>query len=178
MRLSDSEENLNKDLFLEKIEKLSLKIEQLNDEVSKMSHKLDKSNKINRSFGLKALQNSDPLDFTRDIYGIGSPKKRYLLSIRAITEIWKNRKNDILIVIRQQDKETYKDIKALGIRIPIDDIEKMRTLCQEMLSLLYCSCELKGVEINSVLRDIISDINEKGLEMVREIKNKMVFKEK
>lgn len=169
---------MNKDLFLEKIEKLSLKIEQLTDEISKMKYKLDKSNKINRSFGLKALQNSENLDFTRDIYGIGSPTKKYLLSIRAITEIWKNRKNDILLVIRQQDKETYKDIKALGIRIPIDDIEKIRILCQEILSFLYISCELKGVQINDVLRDIINDVNEKGFEMVREIKNKMILKEK
>jgi len=154
MKLSNCEDNLNKDLFLEKIEKLSLRIEQLTDEVSRMKHKLDKSNKINRSFGLKAIQNSDPLEFTKDIYGIGSPTKRYLLSIRAITEFWKKRKNDILLVIRQQDKETYKDIKALGIRISIDDIEKIRNLCQEILSLLYISCELQNVEINDILKNL------------------------
>lgn len=104
---------------------LSLKIEQLTDEVSKFRMKSDKSNKINRSFGLKALRNSTPLDFAHDVFGIGSPTKRYLLSIRSITEEWKGRKNDILLTIRQQEKETHMDLKALGIRIPLNDIKKI-----------------------------------------------------
>lgn len=170
------ENNVDRDLFLEKIEKLSLQVEKLTSEVSQMKHKMDKSNKINRSFGLKSLQNSEPLNFAKDIFGIGSPTKRYLLSIRAITELWKNRKNDFLLTIRQQEKETHKDLKALGIRIPIDDIKQLRTLSREILSLLYIACELKGVEINEILRDVLLEINEDGLEMVREIKNKMVFK--
>jgi hypothetical protein len=170
------ENNVDKDLFLDKIEKLSLEIEKLTSEVYQMKHKLDKSNKINRSFGLKSLDSSEPLNFAKDVFGIGSPTKRYLLSIRAITEMWKNRKNDFLITIRQQEKETHKDLKALGIRIPIDDIKQIRTLSREILSLLYIACELKGVEINEILRDILLEINEEGLEMVREIRNKMVLK--
>ena len=70
------------EFFLEKFEKLSLKIEQLTDEVSKMKLKLDKNYKINRTFGLKSLRNSEPLDFAKDVFGIGSPTKRYLLSLR------------------------------------------------------------------------------------------------
>lgn len=171
----ESQKNINKELFLHKFEKLFLKIEQLTEEVSKLKHKIDKENKINRSFGLKSLKNSSPLTFTKDIFGIGSPTKRYLLSIRAITELWKNRKNDYFLVIRQQEKETQEDLKALGIRIPIDDIKKLRTLSREILSLLYIACELKGVEINNVLRDILIEINEKGASLVQEIKKKMIL---
>jgi hypothetical protein len=168
------DKNINKELFLHKFEKLFLKIEQLTEEVNKLKHKIDKENKINRSFGLKSLKNSSPLTFTKEIFGIGSPTKRYLLSIRAITELWKNRKNDYFLVIRQQEKETQQDLKALGIRIPIDDIKKLRTLSREILSLLYIGCELKGVEINEVLRDILLEINEKGNNLVQEIKKKMI----
>jgi len=108
------------ELFLEKFEKLALKVEQLTDEISKMKIKLDKNYKLNRTFGLKSIRNSESLEFAKDIIGIGSPTKRYLLSIRAITEEWKGRKNDIFLTIRQQEKETHLDLKALGIRIPIN----------------------------------------------------------
>lgn len=174
--MSDNGNSLDRDLFLKNIEKLFLKLETLSKDVNKVKHKLDKSNKMNRSFGLKSLRNSQILDFTKDVYGIGSPTKRYLLSIRAITEKWKGRKNDYLITIRQQEKETQKDIKSLGIRIPINDIKKLRFLAEEIISLLYIGCELKGVEINDILRDILTEINEQGPKMVREVKDKMVFK--
>ena len=164
-----------KEIFLEKFEKLSLKVEQLTDEISKMKMKLDKSNKINRTFGLKALRNSEPLDFAKDINGIGSPSKKYILSIRAITEQWLGRKNDIMISIRQQEKETHQDLKTLGIRIPINDIKKIRTLTKEIISLLYIACELKGIEINEILRDIILEVNKDGYKMINEIKQKMSF---
>lgn len=164
-----------KEIFLEKFEKLSLKIEQLTDEISKMKMKLDKSNKMNRTFGLKALRNSEPLDFAKDINGIGSPSKKYILSIRAITEQWLGRKNDILISIRQQEKETHQDLKTLGIRIPINDIKNIRTLTKEIISLLYIACELKGIEINEILRDIIVEVNKDGHKMINEIKQKMIF---
>lgn len=170
-------DNVKKDLFLENFEKLSLKIEQLTDEVAQMKHKLDKQNKINRSFGLKALRNSEPLDFARNVPGIGSPTKNYYLSLRAITEQWKGRKNDILIAIRQQEKEDHKDIKALGIRIPIKDIKNIRILTREIISLLYVACELKGIEINEILREILQQVNDEGEDMVREIKNKMNFRD-
>jgi hypothetical protein len=107
--------------------------------------------------------------------GIGSPTKSYLLSIRAITEEWKGRKNDVLLTIRQQEKETHLDLKALGIRIPINDIKKISMLAKEILSLLYVSCDLHGMAINEILRDIITEINEDGYKMVQEIKQKMVF---
>ncbi len=164
-----------KEVFLEKFEKLSLRVEQLTDEISKMNRKFDKSNKINRTFGLKAIGNSEPLDFAKNVSGIGSPTKKYILSIRAITEHWKGRRNDIMITIHQQDKESQRDLKALGIRIPINDIKKIRTLSKEIFSLLYVACELKGIEINEILRDILLEINEEGPKMISEIKQKMVF---
>ncbi|MHA1274841.1 MAG: hypothetical protein ACTSQS_15610 [Promethearchaeota archaeon] len=154
---------------------MSLKIEQLANEISQLKLKMNKSNKINRTFGLKTIRNSEPLKFAKDILGIGSPTKRYLLSIRAITEEWKGRKNDILITIRQQEKETHMDLKALGIRIPINDIKTFRNLAKEVISLLYIACELKGIEINDVLREILIDINKQGKEMVEEVKNIFYF---
>ena len=166
---------VDKELFLEKFEMLSLKVEQLTDEISKLGMKLDKSNKINRSFGLKALRNSTPLDFAQDVYGIGSPSKRYLLSIRSITEEWKGRKHDILLTIRQQDKESHMDLKALGIRIPLNDIKNIKILTKEIVSLLYIACEVKGIEINEVLKNILNDINNNSSKMIQEFKSKMIL---
>ncbi|TET56368.1 MAG: hypothetical protein E3J52_12055, partial [Promethearchaeota archaeon] len=160
----------SEELFLDKFEKLALRIEQLTDEISKMKAKLDKNYKVNRTFGLKSVRNSEPLNFARDVMGIGSPTKRYLLSLRAITEEWKGRKNDILITIRQQEKETQMDLKALGIRIPINDIKNIRVLAKQILSLLYISCELRGLAINEILREILTEINDEGHKMVQEIK--------
>jgi hypothetical protein len=165
----------SEEMFLAKFEKLALKIEQLTDEISKMKTKLDKNYKVNRTFGLKTVRNSEPLNFARDVMGIGSPTKRYLLSLRAITEEWKGRKNDVLIIIRQQEKETHMDLKALGIRIPISDIKNIRVLAKQILSLLYISCELRGIAINEILREIITEINNEGNKMIQEIKQKMVF---
>ena len=173
--MSDCDNLIDKELFLEKFEKLSLKVEQLTEEISIMKNKLDKSNIINRSFGLDAIKNSQPLNFTREVNGIGSPSKRYIFSIRSVSESWKGRKNDLLLVIRQQDKETQKDLKALGIRIPINDIKNIETLAREIISLLYVSCELKGLEINEILRDILTQINDNGNEMVQEVKKKMMI---
>lgn len=172
--LSKYDENI-KELLLNKFENLSLKIEQLTDEISKMKLKLDKNTKINRSFGLKSLRNSKQLEFTKDIMGIGSPTKDYILSLRAITEIWQGRKNDILISIRQQEKETHSDLKSLGIRIPLNDTKKFRLLSEQIISLLYISCNLKGIEINDILRDILVEVNNNGYKMVKEIKQKMEF---
>ena len=168
-------ETSSEEIFLKKFEKLSLKIEQLTEEISKMKTKLDKNYKANRTFGLKTVRNSEPLEFARDVMGIGSPTKRYLLSLRAITEEWKGRKNDILITIRQQEKETHMDLKALGIRIPISDVKNIRILAKEILSLLYISCELRGLAINEILREIITEINDDGRKMVQEIKQKLVL---
>ena len=173
--MSDSEILIDRELFLEKFEKMSLKIEQLTLEISKMKEKLDKTNKINRSFGLDALRNSKPLTFAREIQGIKSPTKLYILSIRTVSELWKGRKNDFLITIRQQEKETHMDLKALGIRIPIDDMKNLTTLAKEFLSMLYVSSELKGIEITEILREIISQINKDGQSMVREIKQNMML---
>ncbi|GAJ12350.1 unnamed protein product [marine sediment metagenome] len=173
--MSDSENPIDRELFLEKFEKLSLKIEQLTSEISKMKEKLDKTNKFNRSFGLEALRNSKPLGFAREIHGIKSPTKRYILSIRTVSELWKGRKNDFLIAIRQQEKQTQKDLKALGIRIPIDDMKNLTTLAREVLSMLYISSELKGIEITEILREMISQINKEGQSMVREVKQNMVL---
>ena len=165
----------SEEIFIKKFEKLALKIEQLTDEISKMKAKLDKNYKVNRTFGLKTVRNSEPLNFARDVMGIGSPTKRYLLSLRAITEEWKGRKNDVLITIRQQEKETQMDLKALGIRIPISDIKNIRVLAKQILSLLYISCELRGLAFNEILREILTEINDEGNKMVQEVKQKMVF---
>ncbi|MHA2036787.1 MAG: hypothetical protein ACW972_11765 [Promethearchaeota archaeon] len=172
--MSSYESNVE-ELFLEKFEKLALRVEQLTDEISKMKVKLDKNYKLNRTFGLKTIRNSEPLEFARDVAGIGSPTKKYLLSLRAITEEWKGRKNDILITVRQQEKETHMDLKALGIRIPINDVKSLSMLTKEIISLLYVSCELHGMAINEILRDMLTEINENGYKMVQEIKQKMVF---
>ncbi len=163
------------EIFLKKFEKLSLKIEQLTDEISKMKTKLDKNYKVNRTFGLKSVRNSQHLDFARDVMGIGSPTKRYLLSLRAITEEWKGRKNDFLITIRQQEKETQMDLKALGIRIPVNDLKNIRVLTKQILSLLYISCELQGIAISEILREIITEINNEGQKMVQEIRQKFIL---
>ncbi|NHJ25965.1 MAG: hypothetical protein EAX89_15415 [Candidatus Lokiarchaeota archaeon] len=173
--MSDYEKLIDKELFLEKFEKLSLKVEQLTSEITKMKEKIDKSNKINRSFGLEAIRNSQPISFTKEVHGMQSPTKRYILSIRSISELWKGRKNDYLIIIRQQERETQMDLKALGIRIPVDDIKSLESLAKQILSLLYTSCELEGLEINEILRDITTQINEEGAKMVQEVKEKMVF---
>ena len=173
--MSDCDNLIDKELFLEKFEKLSLKVEQLTEEISLMKNKLGKSNIINRSFGLDAIKQSQPLNFTREVKGIGSPSKRYIFSIRSVSESWKGRKNDLLLVIRQQDKETQTDLKALGIRIPIDDIKNIEILAREIISLLYVSCELKGLEINEILRNILTQINNNGNEMVQEVKKKMMI---
>ncbi|UCD01143.1 MAG: hypothetical protein JSV23_09705 [Promethearchaeota archaeon] len=165
----------SEEILLAKFEKLALKIEQLTDEISKMKTKLDKNYKVNRTFGLKTIRNSEPLNFARDVMGIGSPTKRYLLSLRAITEEWKGRKNDVLITIRQQEKETHMDLKALGIRIPISDIKNISILAKQILSLLYISCELRGIEINEILREIITEINNEGHKMIQEIKQKLIL---
>jgi len=172
--MSESENLIDRELFLEKFEKMSLKIEQLTLEIMKMKEKLGKSNKINRSFGLEAIRNSKPLTFAKEINGIKSPTKLYILSIRTISELWKGRKNDFLITIRQQEKETRRDIKALGIRIPIDDMKNLTTLTKEVLSMLYISSELKGIEITEILREIISKINKEGQSMVHEVKQNML----
>jgi len=172
--MNQTDNNLQlREIFLEKFEKLSLKVEQLTDEISHMNRKFDKMNKFNRSFGLKSLRNSEPLTFAKDIYGVGSPTKKYILSIRAITEEWKGRKNDILITIRQQDNENSQDLKSLGIRIPINDIRNIQMITKEIISLLYIACELKGIEINEILRDILVTINQEGPKMLNEIKEKM-----
>ena len=163
------------EIFLEKFEKLALRVEQLTNEISKMKVKLDKNYKFNRTFGLKTIRNSEPLEFAKDVMGIGSPTKKYILSLRAITEEWKGRKNDILITIRQQEKETHQDLKALGIRIPIKDVKNISMLAKEIISLLYISCDLHGMSINEILRDIITEINENGYKMVQEIKQKTVL---
>ena len=173
--MSESENVIDKELFLEKFEKMSLKIEQLTLEISKMKEKLDKTNKINRSFGLEAIRNSKALSFTKEIHGIQSPTKRYILSIRTVSELWKGRKNDFLITIRQQERETHLDLKALGIRIPIDDMKNLTILAKEVLSMLYISSELKGIEVTEILREIISQINKDGETMVREIKQNMML---
>jgi hypothetical protein len=173
--MSNRESHVSKELFLANFEKLSARVEQLTSEISLMKSKLDKTNLINRSFGLKALKNSQPLEFAKDVMGIGSPTKDYKLSIRAISEEWKGRKNDVLIVIRQQDKESRSDVKSLGIRIPISDIKNIRVLTQEVLSLLFIACELKNTDINDILRDILQEINKNSKKMINEIKRKMII---
>ncbi len=175
LKMDNCDNALQKEVFVDKFEKLSLQIEKMAFEVSSMKNKLDKNYKINRFFGLESIKYSEPLEFAPDVLGIGSPTKRYLLNIRAITEEWKGRKNDVLIAIRQQEKETHMDLKALGIRIPITDTKALEKFSKAILSLLYISCELKGIEINDILRDILSEINDDGHKMITEIRSKFVL---
>lgn len=168
-------ENEDKELFMKKFEKLSMQMEKIADDVNNIKNKIGKDNQMNRSFGLKVLRNSQPLDFAKDVMGLGSPTKKYILSIRAISEEWKGKKNDVLISIRQQEAETHMDLKSLGIRIPIDDIKNIRILAREIISLLYIACELKGVEVTDMLRDILQDVNKNGPSMLKEIRQKMSF---
>jgi hypothetical protein len=51
----------------------------------------------------------------------------------------------------------------------------MRLLTKDVLSLLYISCELKGIPINEVLREILTQLNEEGNNLIHEIKDKMRF---
>lgn len=173
--MSEMKNSIKKELFLKKFEQLSLKVEQLTEEITKLKNKIEKANLINRSFGLQTIRNSEALSFAKDVNGIGSPTKKYILSIRAITEEWKGRKNDVLVVIRQQEKETHMDLKALGIRLPIDDIKNIEVFARQVLSLLYISCELRNIEINEILREIISQINREGTKLVQEVKEKMAL---
>ncbi len=173
--MNNYDENISKELFIEKFEKLSLKIEQLTDEITQLKNRLDKSNKMNSTFGLKVLRNSQSLEFAKDVLGIGSPTKRYLLSFRAVLEEWKGKKNDFLITIRQQEKETHLDLKSLGIRIPINDVKNLHILSREVISLLYVACKLKGIEITDLLKEILQDVNKNGSKMVQEIRQKMIF---
>jgi len=48
-------------------------------------------------------------------------------------------------------------------------------IIKEIISILYIACELKGIEINDILRDIILEVNKDGYVMLNEIKQKMVF---
>jgi hypothetical protein len=67
------------------------------------------------------------------------------------------------------------DLKALGIRIPVKDIKNIRSLAKNILSLLFVSCNLRGLEINDVLRELLTEINNEGPSMVQEIKDKMIL---
>ncbi|MBN1803551.1 MAG: hypothetical protein JW891_18720 [Candidatus Lokiarchaeota archaeon] len=171
--MNETDAFVDKELFLNQVEKLSLKIEQIASEVSHVKNKLNKSNLMNRSFGLKALKTSQPLDFANDVVGIGSPTKEYRLSVRAISEEWKGHKNDVLIAVRQQEKETHQDLKALGIRIPINDIKKISILAKEIVSILYVACQLEDVDVNTILREILEEINANGKKMINEVKEKL-----
>ena len=51
--------------------------------------------------------------------------------------------------------------------------KNLQILAKEILSLLYISCELKGLEINDILRETLTEINSKSYEMLQEVKTKM-----
>lgn len=149
-------------------EKMSFIISKLEIIESKMSVK-----DLKKTFGLKTLRESIPLDFIKDINGISTATKKYILSARVITEEWKGRKNDFLIIIRQQERESNQDIKALGIRIPLNDLNTLSSIAKLFFSLLYIASEIKGIEINTILKNILSQINENSKKMIEEMKNKM-----
>ncbi len=166
--------NVGKELFLEKIQKLSLTVEKLSSEISQLKNMMEKNSKINRPFGLKAIKNSKALDFAGDVYGLSSPSKKYLISFRFIQEEWKGKdKNSLLITVRQQIKENGEDLNAIGIRIPLDDVKTLRVLARQIISLLFVSCELKQIEINDILREILQDISKDGNKIMSEIRAKL-----
>jgi len=55
-------------------------------------------------------------------------------------------------------------------------MKNLTTLTKEVLSMLYVSSELKGLEITEILREIISQINKEGQNMVHEVKQNLLLK--
>ncbi len=173
MNASSENNAMDKELFLAKFEKLSLSVEKLSSEITQLKSMMEKNAKINRPFGLKAIKNSKALDFAGDVYGLSSPSKKYLISFRFIQEEWKGHKNDLLITVRQQIKENGDDLNAIGIRVPLDDVKTLRVLARQIISLLFVSCELKQIEINDILREILQDISKDGNKIMSEIRGKL-----
>ncbi|MHA1781893.1 MAG: hypothetical protein ACTSUL_00540, partial [Promethearchaeota archaeon] len=141
------EDSVKKELFLDKFERLSLRIEQLTEEITKLKDEIKGTNKFSRTFGLEAINNSEELSFSKDIFGLSSPSKKYLFSIRLVVKNWHGQKDNFLLLIRQKDQITGEDVKVLGIRIPIRETRTIHMLAREILSLLYISCEINGIEI-------------------------------
>jgi hypothetical protein len=156
-----------------KIGQLFVKIEKMADDIGIVKNNLDKYQKIKKSFGLKAIAKSSPLEYFDEIDGIGTQTKKYKMVFRFIKEEWKSAVNDFLIGLKQVDRESNLDLKALGIRIPVDDPKKLRKLAKQVLSLLHISCEINNIDSTNILREVIQEINENSVQMVKGVKEKI-----
>lgn len=160
------------DLY-KKMGQLFVKIEKIAEDIAIVKNNADEYGKIKKSFGLKAMAKSSPMKFFDEIEGIGTQTKKYKIVFRFIKEEWKATVNDFLIGVKQQDREANYDLKALGIRIPVDDTKKLRKFAKQVIALLHISCDINNIDSTSILREIIQEINENSDLMVKNIKDKI-----
>ncbi len=156
-----------------KLGQLFVAVEKITDDVALIKNNLDTISKTKGSFGLKAIAKSNLLKDFEPIEGIGTGTKRYKLFFRFIKEKWKSTVNDFLIGVKQQDRSSNYDLKALGIRIHINDTRKLQQLAKQVISLLHISCEINSIDSTTILREIIQEINANSDAMVREIREKI-----
>ncbi len=156
-----------------KLGQLFVAVEKITDNVALIKNNLDTISKTKGSFGLKAIEKSSLLKDFEPIEGIGTGTKRYKLFFRFIKDEWKSTVNDFLIGVKQQDRSSNYDLKALGIRIHINDTRKLRQLAKQVLSLLHISCEINNIDSTSILREIIQEINAKSDVMVKDLREKI-----
>lgn len=156
-----------------KLGQLFVAVEKITDNVALIKNNLDTISKTKGSFGLKAIAKSSLLKDFEPIEGIGTGTKRYKLFFRFIKDEWKSTVNDFLIGVKQQDRSSNYDLKALGIRIHINDTRKLRQLAKQVLSLLHISCEINNIDSTSILREIIQEINAKSDVMVKDLREKI-----
>ncbi len=156
-----------------KLGQLFVAVEKITDNVALIKNNLDTISKTKGSFGLKAIAKSSLLKDFEPIEGIGTGTKRYKLFFRFIKDEWKSTVNDFLIGVKQQDRSSNYDLKALGIRIHVNDTRKLRQLAKQVLSLLHISCEINNIDSTDILREIIQEINVKSDVMVKDLREKI-----
>lgn len=156
-----------------KLGQLYVVMERITEDVGIIKNNLDKYNKSKGLFGLKAVAKSTPLKDFKPIEGIGTGTKKYKLFFRFIKEEWKSTVNDFLIGVKQQDRTSNYDLKALGIRIHVHDTKKLRQLTKQVISLLHISCEINNIDSTTILREIIQEINAGSDAMVRDVKGQI-----
>ncbi len=156
-----------------KLGQLFVAVDKITDNVALIKNNLDTISKTKGSFGLKAIAKSSLLKDFEPIEGIGTGTKRYKLFFRFIKDEWKSTVNDFLIGVKQQDRSSNYDLKALGIRIHVNDTRKLRQLAKKVLSLLHISCEINNIDSTGILREIIQEINVKSDVMVKDLREKI-----
>lgn len=158
-----------------KLGQLFVAVEKITDDVALIKNNLDMISKTKGSFGLKAIAKSSILKNFEPIEGIGTGTKKYKLFFRFIKDEWKSTVNDFLIGVKQQDRSSNYDLKALGIRIHITDTKKLRQLAKQVLSLLHISCKINNSDSTGILREIIQEINAKSDIMIKDLRDKIRY---